>query len=62
MEIWSDRIAWTRSVPTTARPSGVVLKYVWPAERMWNAPQASAAKPSSTSEARASTRRATSAP
>ena len=33
-----------------------------PAERMWNAPQVSAARPSSTSAARQSTRRAISAP
>ncbi|CPU66555.1 Uncharacterised protein [Mycobacteroides abscessus] len=63
-QIWtsSSCIARTRSVPVTARPRGVVLKYARPPERMWNAPHASAAKPSSTSAARQSTRRAISAP
>ena len=32
-----------------ARPSGVVLKYARPAERMWNAPHMRACRPSSTS-------------
>ncbi|MFE6489058.1 NmrA family NAD(P)-binding protein, partial [Streptomyces sp. NPDC057757] len=32
----------TSGVPVTARPSGVVLKYGRPPERMWNAPHASA--------------------
>ena len=45
----SSRIAATSIVPVTARPSGVVLKYVWPAVVMWNAPHCSAAKPSATS-------------
>jgi len=35
-------------VPVTARPSGVVLRYARPPERMGNAPQAIAARPSST--------------
>jgi hypothetical protein len=58
----SSSMARTSRVPVTARPSGVVLKYARPPERMWNAPQASAASPSSTSAVRQSTRRATSAP
>src|SRR3954469_9011102 len=58
----SDCIARTRSVPVTARPSGVVLKYARPADRTWNAPHASAASPSSTSSRRQSTARASSAP
>ena len=58
----SSCIARTSSVPVTARPSGVVLKYVLPADRMWNAPQASAASPSSTSGRLQSTERASSAP
>ena len=62
IETRSSSIARTSNVPVTARPSGVVLKYVWPAERMWNAPHASAASPSWTSAARQSTRRAFSAP
>ncbi len=49
-------------VPVTARPSGVVLKYARPPERMWKAPQAIAASPSSTSWRRQSTARAISAP
>ena len=49
-------------VPVTARPSGVVLKYARPPERMWKAPQAIAARPSSTSSRRQSTARAISAP
>src|SRR2546425_507489 len=53
----SSSIARTSSVPIAARPSGVVLKYARPPERMWNAPHASAAKPSSTSAARQSTAR-----
>ena len=47
----SSCIARTSMVPVTARPSGVVLKYARPAERTWKAPQASAARPSSTSGA-----------
>ena len=58
----SSCIARTSIVPVTARPSGVVLKYARPPERMWKAPQASAASPSSTSGSRQSTDRASSAP
>jgi len=58
----SSFIARTSMVPVTARPSGVVLKYVLPAERMWNAPHCSATSPSSTSADLASTSRAPSAP
>ena len=58
----SSCMARTSMVPVTARPSGVVLKYARPPERMWKAPQASAARPSSTSWARQSTARASSAP
>ena len=58
----SSRIATTSIVPVTARPSGVVLKYVAPAVEMWNAPACSAAMPSATSAARQSTSRAASAP
>ena len=58
----SSCIARTSIIPVTARPSGVVLKYARPPERMWNAPHARAARPSSTSEARQSTARAISAP
>ena len=46
----------------TARPSGVVLKYARPPDRIWNAPQARAASPSSTRAARQSTSLAASAP
>ena len=52
----------TGIVPVTARPIGVVLKYVTPAVEMWKAPACNAAIPSATSAARASTRRAFSAP
>ncbi len=55
-------MARTSIVPVTARPSGVVLKYARPPERMWKAPQTSAAMPSSTSAVRQSTARAISAP
>ena len=55
-------MARTSSVPVTARPSGVVLKYVQPPDRMWNAPHASATRPSSTSCGSTSTARAISAP
>ena len=55
-------MALTNKVPVTARPRGVVLKYARPAVVIWKAPQASAAKPSSTSAALQSTRRAISAP
>lgn len=55
-------MARTSSVPVTARPSGVVLKYGRPPDLMWNAPQESAASPSSTSAARQSTSRVISAP
>ena len=58
----SSCIARTSSVPVTARPSGVVLKYVLPAVVMWNAPHCSAIRPSCTSSSRQSTRRASSAP
>ena len=57
-----SRIAWTSIVPVTARPSGVVLKYVLPALEMWNAPHWSATSPSWTSCARQSTISAASAP
>ncbi len=55
-------IAATSIVPVTARPSGVVLKYVMPAVEMWNAPDWIAAIPSDTSSLRQSTRRASAAP
>ena len=55
-------IARTSNVPVTARPSGVVLKYVRPPDRMWKAPHASAARPSSTSCGLMSSTRAISAP
>ena len=58
----SSCIARTSSVPVTARPSGVVLKYVRPAVVMWNAPHCSAINPSRTSSGRQSTMRAASAP
>ena len=58
----SSCMARTSMVPVTARPSGVVLKYARPPERMWNAPHASAASPSSTSGVLQSTARAISAP
>ena len=58
----SSCIARTSRVPVTARPSGVVLKYVRPPERMWKAPQAIAARPSSTSGALAVDGRESSAP
>ena len=44
-----SRIAWTSIVPVTARPSGVVLKYVLPALETWKAPHCSATSPSWTS-------------
>ncbi len=59
---WSACIARTSRVPVTARPRGVVLKYVLVPLRMWKAPHARADRPSSTSALRQSTRRATSAP
>ena len=62
MSTSSSCIARTSIVPVTARPSGVVLKYARPPERMWNAPHAIAASPSSTSGRRQSTARAISAP
>ncbi len=62
MKTSSSAMARTSMVPVTARPMGVVLKYALPAERMWNAPQARADRPSSTSWARQSTRREISAP
>src|SRR5262245_49616215 len=55
-------IACTSIVPVTARPSGVVLKYVRPAVRMWNAPHCSAARPCRASASRQSTSTASSAP
>ena len=55
-------IAWTSIVPVTARPSGVVLKYVLPPDETWNAPHRSATSPSWTSCGRQSTRIASSAP
>ena len=55
-------MARTSMVPVTARPSGVVLKYARPPERMWKAPHASAASPSSTSGVLQSMARAISAP
>ena len=58
----SSCIARTSMVPVTARPSGVVLKYARPPERMWKAPQAIAARPSSTRAVLQSTARAISAP
>jgi hypothetical protein len=58
----SSSIARTSSVPVTARPRGVVLKYWRPPERMWKAPHEIAARPSSTSAVRQSTTRARSAP
>ena len=58
----SSRIVRTSMVPVTARPIGVVLKYVRPAERMWKAPQTSATSPSSTMAAVQSTMRDSSAP
>ena len=58
----SSCMARTSIVPVTARPSGVVLKYARPPERMWKAPQTSAAMPSSTRAVRQSTLRAISAP
>ncbi len=62
MSTSSSRMARTSMVPVTARPSGVVLKYARPADRMWKAPQASAARPSSTSGSLQSTARAILAP
>ena len=62
---WLERqfgMACTSTVPVTARPSGVVLKYVRPPDEMWNAPHCSAAMPSLTSCARQSISRALSAP
>ena len=58
----SSFIAVTSIVPVTARPIGVVLKYVTPAVEMWKAPHCRAEMPSATSCARQSTRRAFSAP
>jgi hypothetical protein len=63
-QMWtsSSFIAATSMVPVTARPSGVVLKYVTPPVEMWNAPACSAAMPSCTSCTRQSISRACSAP
>ena len=58
----SSCIACTSNVPVTARPNGVVLKYVLPAVAMWKAPHCSAIRPSRTSSGRQSTSRACSAP
>ncbi|MNG23657.1 hypothetical protein D3C87_450660 [compost metagenome] len=58
----SSFMAATSIVPVTARPMGVVLKYVMPAVEMWKAPDCRAAMPSATSCARQSIRRAFSAP
>ena len=58
----SSRMARTSIVPVTARPSGVVLKYCRPPERIWKAPQVRAARPSSTRAALQSTSRDSSAP
>ena len=55
-------MACTSMVPVTARPSGVVLKYVLPPDVMWNEPHCSATRPSCTSSARQSITRAASAP
>jgi hypothetical protein len=49
-------------VPVTARPRGVVLKYVAPPVEMWKAPHWIAAMPSAASCGRHSTSRAFSAP
>ena len=57
-----SRIACTSIVPVTARPSGVVLKYVLPPDETWNAPHCSATSPSWTSCGLQSTRIASSAP
>jgi hypothetical protein len=63
-QMWtsSSFIATTSMVPVTARPSGVVLKYVMPPVEMWNAPHWIAAMPSATSCGRHSTSTAFSAP
>jgi hypothetical protein len=63
-QMWtsSSRIATTSIVPVTARPSGVVLKYVCPAVEMWKAPLWSAAMPLGDELRRQSMRRAFSAP
>ena len=58
----SSFMAATSIVPVTARPSGVVLKYVVPPVLMWKAPDWIAAIPSWTNCVRQSTRRAFSAP
>ena len=62
MSTLSSFIARTSNVPVTARPSGVVLKYVLPAVVMWNAPHCRATRPSCTSSVRQSMSRAPSAP
>src|SRR6476659_1236107 len=62
IETPSSCMARTSSVPVTTRPSGVVLKYVFPPLRMWKAPHAMAERPSSTSAVLQSTRRLMSAP
>jgi hypothetical protein len=58
----SSFMATTSAVPVTARPSGVVLKYVAPPVLMWKALHWMAAMPSATSWLRQSMRRAISAP
>ncbi len=55
-------MARTMAVEVTARPSGVVLKYFFPPELMWNAPHWTAAMPSRTIASRQSTSRAFVAP
>src|SRR5579864_4146252 len=62
MLILSSPMARTRNDPATARPSGVVLKYVLPAVTMWKAPHWRAAKPSLVIASRQSITRASSAP
>ena len=58
----SSRIARTMAVVVTARPSGVVLKYLRPPVERWNAPHWSATTPSRTIASRQSTTRAPLAP
>ena len=58
----SSFMARTMAVVVTARPSGVVLKYLRPATPRWNAPHWMAISPSRTSASRQSIRRAALAP
>ncbi len=58
----SSFMARTMAVVVTARPSGVVLKYLRPATPRWNAPHWMAINPSRTSASRQSTSRAAFAP